>query len=339
MEASPKKYLLLTYPRVASNMLMQVLALDEQPQLLANHQRSYHQRPAYELRIQGPKLSMRAPSSWSAEERTQLKSDFQASHDKIQEQVTEAAAKEKNVFLKEHAPWTIEPAAEHAWAFKQADPTEESWMVVSNLGSTRSPLNNTIYPDEELRTWLPTFLIRHPAIAFPSIYRAAVDVFDQEMVKSEPFMRLGMALHWSRHLYDWYASDAEFQSATASEQTTWPVVLDADDVIEDEGILLEYGKAVGFDPENLHFSWSSKTKEELAQFPPRVQRFGSTIFASSAIDKGKLCRNVDVDEEVSKWKEEFGDEVTRKIEQLVREMMPHYEHLRSKRFGADRATV
>jgi hypothetical protein len=57
----------------------------------------------------------------------------------------------------------------------------------------------------------------------------------------------------------------------------------------------------------------------------------STLSASTGIIKDKTPTAVDVDAEVKQWKEEFGEEVAAKLETLVRDAMPDYEYLRSRR--------
>ena len=72
----------------------------------------------------------------------------------------------------------------------------------------QSPHNETLFPDDFLNTLKPTFLIRHPALAFPSYYRAARRADGDQYLRSEQGQRVCrniMTLHWSRELYIFYA--------------------------------------------------------------------------------------------------------------------------------------
>jgi hypothetical protein len=74
-----------------------------------------------------------------------------------------------------------------------------------------SPLNQTVLPDDFLLCFKPTFLIRHPALVFPSYYRAHVNTFgkpqteeDQRELEStlEPFTTFSHL--WK--LFEFYAT-------------------------------------------------------------------------------------------------------------------------------------
>jgi hypothetical protein len=99
-------------------------------------------------------------------------------------------------------------------------------------------------------------------------------------------------------------------------------------------VVLKYAKIIGLDPAKLKFSWSPKSKEELDKIHPVEKRMLSTISASAGIVEGKTSRGVDINEEVKKWKVEFGDEEGGKTEKWVRDAMPDYEYLKARRLRA-----
>jgi hypothetical protein len=57
----------------------------------------------------------------------------------------------------------------------------------------------------------------------------------------------------------------------------------------------------------------------------------SSVFASSGVTKGKTATNLDINVEAKVCKVEFGESQGEEMERLVREAMPDYEFLRSKR--------
>lgn len=75
-------------------------------------------------------------------------------------------------------------------------------------------------------------------------------------------------------------------------------------------------------------------KEELERMPGHIRRMRSTIDGSHGIVQGKTAKGLDMDEEVAKWKAEFGDEGGVKVEKWVRAAMPDYEYMRAKRLAA-----
>ena len=113
----------------------------------------------------------------------------------------------ENIFI-EHGTVLTEPTSRSNFLFGQANVQETPWMVQVpkryGLNPSRSLLNHTILPDEVLATILPTFLIRHPALVFPSHYRSLRDV-GMKFV-TENFSRLNVlcTFHWIRSQYDWW---------------------------------------------------------------------------------------------------------------------------------------
>lgn len=57
----------------------------------------------------------------------------------------------------------------------------------------------------------------------------------------------------------------------------------------------------------------------------------TTLYNSTSIELDKSSRELNIDNELSKWIEEFGEVVAKKLEGRVRAAMSDYEYLRSKR--------
>jgi hypothetical protein len=207
-------------------------------------------------------------------------------------------------------------------------PGEEPFTVAMRgvdapSATTRSPLNLTSMPDEFLLTWNPTFLIRHPAMVFPSLYRVC-----REDVGSDGFQRperKPMApettTKWVRSLYDFYA-------ARFGEGSTWPIVLDADDVITHPALVERYAVLVGLDPDKLRFSWDKTATDKMSKMEKLMM---GTISASTRVDASKVAGDIDIGREAVKWREEFGAEGAGELEQWVLEAMPDYQFLRERR--------
>lgn len=101
----------------------------------------------------------------------------QQAYEALSQHADQAESRGLNVFAKEHAPWLMKPVSETNFVFGPGSTDEEPWTVQTPIGiSRRTQLNETVLPDHFLNAWLPTVLIRHPALVFPSSYRTLVDL-------------------------------------------------------------------------------------------------------------------------------------------------------------------
>ncbi|MCJ1305305.1 hypothetical protein MMC08_008119 [Hypocenomyce scalaris] len=335
---SSRRFYLLTYPRTASNLLLRILALEDQPNLLSSEKGGYFFIKTIRLRMDLFKAAGRHLDEWTREERTGLMECYQICFEALQKHAEMAEAQGKDIFVKEHAPWLMEPVAETKWVFGENSTHESPWTVKALPEQTHSTLNETVLPDEFLKTWLPTFLIRHPALVFPSIYRTCVDLEGPEVAKTEFRQHaLEMTMHWSRTLYDWYTRQLNASESSSDSDVTWPIILDADDVMVEPEVVLRYSTIVGMDPTKLKFSWAPASKEELDKMRGFERRMRSTISASAGIVEGKTSTNLDIDEEAKKWRVEFGVEEGEKIEKWVRAAMSDYEYMKARRLRPRRS--
>lgn len=279
-------------------------------------------------------------NSWSPERRKAMMEAYQASFDALNTQLNEAMAEGKDIFVKEHVPWLIEPVSEQKFLFGEHGASEEPWMIIAGheVSSKRSGGNETVLPDEFLKIWRPTFLIRHPAMSFPSAYRTSVDNEGAEAARSQQTIhKLEMTLHWSRVLYDWFARNLDHSHLSSREGgVRWPIVLDADDIITNPNVVRRYAEILGFDTSRLKSEWNAATTEELAKMGRMEKRMRSTIDASTGIVKAKVAGDIDIDCEARKWKEEFGDETAVEMKKLVMDAMLDYEYLNARRLTASK---
>ena len=140
-------------------------------------------------------------------------------------------------------------------------------------------------------------------------------------------------MHWSRTLYDWYIQQEHLSQFKADDGTSWPIILDADDVIVNPQVMVRYSKIIGLDSSLLKFSWEATSSDELAQMSKMERRMRSTISASTGILKEKASMDLSIDSEMSKWATEFGQEEAEKLAGWVKAAMPDYEYLRARRLG------
>lgn len=204
---------------------------------------------------------------------------------------------------------------------------------------TFSENNQTLLPDQYLLTWQFAFLIRHPALAWPSMYRAMIRMsklgfLDDDGVKGASVTN--MTLKWTRKLFDWCLGQPG--------EPVEPLVIDAHDIIHNPGAVLRFCEAAGLDTNAIQFVWGGENDEKKAenfvssdpseskdmhQASARIML--STLEASKGIVKDKAPAAVDIDIEAEKWRAEFGDEVAGIIEKAVWDAMPDYEYLRERR--------
>lgn len=314
-----QRYLLLSSPRTASNMLVKILNLDEQG-VRPCFQGGYFFLPPTIKRFG---LHTKPMSEWTEEE---VKSVYDAEKDafeKMQDHVEKANEEKQLIYIKEHALILNHPIFESESYHGKGTTVGSPMPLESRDGvpGTRSEHNKTVLSDEFLMTWKPTFLIRHPAMVFPSLLRKSQEL--ELNLSKEPTSK-EMTMYWARTLYDFYSE----KFGPGSE---WPVVLDADDVMQKPELITKYAVMVGLDPDKLRFSWEKASREELDKLSHREQGMLSSINASNKVDLSKLAGNVDIAAEGVKWRGEFGEESGRKLEELVREAMPDYEFMKSRR--------
>lgn len=319
------RYWLLTAPRTASNLLVKILNLD------AQNVRPAHNGGYFFLPSVGPRLISHAKPviDWTEEDRSQMEKVHQECFDALQDHIAAAEEEGQTVFVKEHAVMLDSYIIESQYMYGPEGVGGSSPEILAMRGvsnPTRSPLNLTCLPDEFLQTWSPTFLIRHPAMMLPSLYRTAISDLGTETFgrpNNEP-LKIETTLKWSRALYDFYVS-------YFGEGSSWPVVLDADDIMTNPDVVAKYAKLVGFDPNKLCFSWNKASEEKLKQTSTIEKRMLSTLYSSSKIDTGKVAGSIDIDQEAVKWRSEFGEEAGKKMEKWVRDAMPDYEFMHAKR--------
>ncbi|RAK79188.1 uncharacterized protein BO72DRAFT_446465 [Aspergillus fijiensis CBS 313.89] len=339
------RVLLITYPRTASNLLVRMLSLPDQPNVVSNERGGYFFWDAF-MNERDTVCSRRPVEQWEPSETANLRQAFQQNLDHIEASSQAALTQGKVFFAKEHTLWLAEPAAmAHylATGSRSHHPSMRLGVQVPKpyldpqpgSGSAAfSPENFTILPDAYLASWRATFLIRHPALVFPSFYRALHGLERESFCEPrmiEPFLELHATLRWTRLLYDWYCDRGNARPAL-------PLLLDAQDVIHRPEVVAKYCELIGLDPEKVRLRWSQSERRSGEEEDPRARAEAvmlATLDHSTSLLKEKTPTFVDVGAEREKWEHEFGARVAEQMERWVEGAMPDYEYLWMRRLRVD----
>ncbi|KAK4099686.1 hypothetical protein N658DRAFT_429359 [Parathielavia hyrcaniae] len=345
-ENNRRDILLISVPRTASNLLVKVLNIHHQPDVVTNKTAGYFFYDAYMLAAR----DLQKPAHlWTDAEKTLIRDSYRKCLDRLEELRAQAHRDNKMVFAKEHAFWLVNPGTMHGPPGSDADASAANGKGSHDDDGAHhhySPNNQTLFPDEYLRGWQLAFIIRHPALAWPSMYRALLRVSQELGILDDDGVSgasaSNMSLAWSRKLYDWGAEAAE------AGHTPAPLVVDAHDLIHDAGgVALRFCEAAGLDKGAVQVEWGSAAGSSGAN-GPAVKNWGSegsadekaarimlsTLEASRGIVKDKAPSSVDIAAEAVKWRAEFGEEAAGMIERAVWAAMPDYEYLRERRLRA-----
>ena len=210
----------------------------------------------------------------------------------------------------------------------QSDPNQtsrsDSILTMSPTPFTHTPQlltpNPTVLPSSFLQTMRPVCLYRHPALMFSSFLRAARNGDLNVSIHDEDF-EMSLSLRWIRLLHDWYAA-----------QNQPPLVIEADDLINEESVMPRLCSHCGLDAAYLQTKWEMVSDEERVRQGKMDASFMKTMHNSTGVIRSqKRDFEIDLEEERGKWVHEFGAEVAAALYRQVQEAMPDYVHLRSLR--------
>lgn len=327
-----RRVYLLTNPRTASNLMVRVLNLENQPRVLpAKDHGGYFFKQAEDVRSKLENWHKHV-DDLSSTERVSMTQVYQQCANDFEKFLEEADVDSKMVFVKEHLSFMVNPTAISELLGVDRTTKEVPWTVSLSRpsGNSHSELNPTLLSDEFLLTWQPVFLIRHPALTIPSLFRAYGDIgpIDDSACEAAE-MRVKTTFRFSRQLFDWYVGRFEQPS---KQEGFRPIVIDAVDAINDQQLVRKFAEMVGLDTNRLIFNWSKVSQQDGGKIGDVVsERMRSTIDSSTGIIKTKAPQDLDISAEANAWRDEFGQEHAQLIETWVREAMPDYEYLRSRR--------
>ncbi|KAI4263863.1 MAG: hypothetical protein L6R42_001010 [Xanthoria sp. 1 TBL-2021] len=325
--ANPCRYYLISYPRTASNLLLKILALDRQPNVSTGEFDGGYFFLPVDIAIARLGLQGRNVDDWTADEVREVRDKAQDCFETMRQCVESAESRGHKSFIKEHTVFLADPTVRSRLRFSSV--RESPWTVEYGGGASHSSLNFTMLPDEFLLTFLPIFLIRHPAQAFPSLYRAIVKLDGKEAADRDDFAALMITLEWTRSLYEFYVQRQGSLACSPAESVHWPIIIDADDIMAHPNVVAQLCDRMGMDHQQLRFSWDQVRTEDISDVDLKVLR--STLYESTGIIGGKTSTDLDIDAEAAKWRAEFGNTAAERIAKLVREATSHYDYLRERR--------
>ena len=141
-------------------------------------------------------------------------------------------------------------------------------------GTESEPNNPTVVPEEILKKFHFTFLIRHPAKSIPSYYRCTVPPLD-DVTGFYNFMPNESGYDELRRVFDYLRSVGQIGPKVAgyspehvTEKTSEGIeicVVDADDLLDDPaGIIQAYCKSVGLDFTPDMLNWDTEEDHQQA---------------------------------------------------------------------------
>ncbi|CAG8903937.1 unnamed protein product [Penicillium salamii] len=317
---TPNRMILVSVPRTASNLLLKVLNIPKQPNVITSPKGGYFFYDAFMTAGKDGRFN-KAIGEWTQEEKSEVHKAFQHAVTDLEEYSARAHAENKMIFAKEHAFWFLNPGF-------------------------FSGMTHGAVSDEDLKSFQVTlaFIIRHPALAWPSLYRAMQKMCKAGFLEDDDAKGVSltnMSMQWTRRLFDWCLEQPD--------APVTPLVIDANDVIHNPGAVIKFCERAGMDTGSMQFEWKDNERKsetwtpdrasadnpaELARHQKAASIMLSSLEGSTGINKEKAPTSIDIDAEVVKWRAEFGDEVAELLEKATRDAMPDYEYLKANRVTA-----
>ncbi|KAL4893207.1 hypothetical protein BDV59DRAFT_202171 [Aspergillus ambiguus] len=332
MGASPqprpsRRVFLLSQPRMTSNLLTRLLGLENQPDTYYDEDRSY---PFVDLDHLDAVMQLQSKHSeeWTEDEKSQIRKGYQRCFDKLDQYLADGEAEGKIVFAKEHCNLLWRPDS-------SIDDRFSDEFLVSLPSRHRAdnslPRNPTVLPSTYLGIWKPIFLVRHPALAFASYYRAFSRLYESRhraglcRKAQDKYISSQLSFSFTRRLYDWYVEYATVKN----DMSVAPVLLDADDYINNPELIGHLAHVLGLNESSVQYTWSPR-RHHLAN--PHTEIWKRTVASSSCVRKDKVAGDLDIEEQSKKWRAEFGEKGAEILRGRVIDAMPDYEYLKSRRF-------
>lgn len=173
-------------------------------------------------------------------------------------------------------------------------------------------------PDDMMKSWIPVFIIRNPIMTAQSWYRTETRVnpldlssFNWRQVLSSSFIRV---------IFDWYMS-------LPGDQRSNPIVIDADDLVEDNRAINELCRECGMDENSVLYEW--ETKQAPSDVNPHFKSYIKDLWNSKGVDKSKSSKGITLDGQYKVWREEFGEDVAKELRTYAEENMDNYLRMKS----------
>jgi hypothetical protein len=178
--------------------------------------------------------------------------------------------------------------------------------------------NPSMLPDDMMRSWIPVFIIRNPIMIGQSWYRTETRVKPLDL--SSFNWRQLLSSNFIRVIFDWYMSLPEGQRIK-------PIVIDADDLVEDNRAINELCRQCGMDEHSVLHEW--ETKQAPSDVDPHFKSYIGDLWNSKGVDKSKSSKGITLDGQYKVWREEFGEDVAEELRAYAGENMDNYMHMKS----------
>jgi hypothetical protein len=299
MTERPRHVAVFSHPRTASNLILKILNIAEQPNVFTQPvMPDHHFTPAIKVEF-NDNGCVKGICELSEEKRKAMIEHYGKSLHTLDEYATCAASEGKIAFFREHCISLSDPVAQYCFYSGASIEGEEAWSIPSrgeDEKGRRTPLNRTVLSDESSEA------------------------------KTQQQATMVNTYHWTRSLYDCYKYSFGING----------IILDADDIMKNPQLLVNISKSIGLDASKLKFTWAAtQSAEEIvakATHDPQHLEFMETLDRSTGIVKNKMRSSVELEKEKEKWVEEFGQEHSLKLEGWVAAAMEDYMYLMRNKF-------
>ncbi|KAK6532036.1 hypothetical protein TWF694_003199 [Orbilia ellipsospora] len=320
---------IFSHPRVCSNLFLKLLS--QHPQLYFKTytfaESFFHGPEKLDRRvIQGEKTT--AKDHPETEIRKPV--SYQAAFDELNEFIIETRAKGKVPAIKDHIRLLLDPwiaATEFQYNVPRKilpSPIVEmrpskSLPTVPHTGGTEAPCP-IVLPPEFLLAVRPIMLIRDPIRVIPSFYKASVDSFGARIGDED--WPIDASLKCTRLLYDWYCNNG-----------ITPILVDAYELVHyTEEVMRGVCEKLEIDFSGVIVSWS---RCDWIESDRGYQDWRGTLWNSTKIDPTLEPENADIEEEFTKWRGIWGDEIAGGLKRSVGLAKEDYVYLRQHALGTN----
>jgi hypothetical protein len=299
----PRHHLLVSHPRSASNLLVRILNVQEQPSVHTGSPYAGYQLLPIASAIHDNQAFLSPLTKWSPELREKIQTSCEKSVADLHEIIIRAEREGGVAFDKEHVQFLIHPVRHIETVFKTPQSSGPDFW---DGGPVQLPIHSdssngwqehttdTLLTDEFLKAWTPIFLIRNPILSFTSLWRTQLVWYggnpdaDLENFPNDPerfakateminWCSSYLSFTWTRNLVNWYAGRNE-----DSEEV--PMIVDASDLIATPGPLVtKLAERMGLDVQKLKFKWDALTEEEFGEKPMGARIMSRTLFTSTGV--------------------------------------------------------
>ncbi|KAF4943749.1 hypothetical protein FSARC_14842 [Fusarium sarcochroum] len=178
--------------------------------------------------------------------------------------------------------------------------------------------NPTLLPDDLWKSVTPIIVIRHPALAFPSLHRSTSAIpalANLDPTENHNYWFANLA--WSRLLFE-----------TLKSQGRTPVVVDGEDVCtRTDEVIKGVCNALGLDPAGVSDTWVPLGEDAEGFAHPVFKEMTRTIWESDGVKKHEPVGSVSLDDAVASIEKEYGTELAVNMRTVIEEQMQNYRYL------------